>query len=147
MSDLQDAIARDQEHYRSQTAAHVEKIVQLLSLQPEDSPVHNVEAYRDGLRVPVYLTNLTVYVYCLPWARGWSIFTSQHADDMFSFSWRTIVERWRPYQLPVYCPRDTWGPYNCSPEQVAAAFEYTVRRVKNIDKRRRAALRGHGWTY
>jgi len=148
MSDLHEAIARDQEHYRTSVAAHVERIVQLLSLQPPEHPVHNVEAYHDGVRVPVPLSSdLTVYVYCLPWTRGWSVFTSQHSIDQFSFSWRTITEPWRTYQMPVYCPRDIHGPWNCSPEQIAASLEYTVRRLMDRGKRRRAALHRKGWSY
>jgi len=142
MSDLYEAIARDQEHYRQQTAAHVTKVVQLLSLQPPQSPAHNVEAYRDGLRIPVILSsNLTAYIYCLPWARGWAIFTSPSPTDQYSFSWRSVTEPWRTYQMPVYCPRDTWGPWNCTPEQITAGLVYIVGLLTDRGKRRRAALR------
>jgi hypothetical protein len=139
--DLHEAIARDQEHYKASVEAHVTRIVQLLSLQPPQSPAHNVEAYHDGIRIPVTLSsNLMVYIYCLPWARGWSIFTSPHSQDQYSFSWRTITEPWRTYQMPVYCPRDTWGPWNCTPEQITASLVYIMHRLADRSKRRRAAL-------
>lgn len=131
-----------QEYYRERLATYVEDIIAQLSLEPEDSAMHKVEAYHTGLRVPIDMgNNLTWYVYCLPWARGWSIFTSPLSSDVASFSWRTVPVRYKPLQMPVYCPRDYVGPWHCSIIQVVAAFEYTVRRVLTVRSRRRSALR------
>jgi hypothetical protein len=137
-----DDIAREQRYYKSKVAAHVEAIIANLSLQHEDSPVHNVEAYRDGLRIPVNFSgDRVLYVYCLPWARGWSIFTSPDTQDIYSFSWRHVNVKWASFQQPIYCPRDVLGPWNCPVPQISAAFDYIVRRVASHEKRRRAQLK------
>ena len=129
-------------YYRTHVDEHTAKLVQQLSLYPEDSPVHTVEKYGDGVRVPVYLSgDLVIYVYCLPWQRGWAIFASPLDQDVAVFSWRTVPQRWRSFQMPVYNPRDQLGPWNTPIQQIAPALEYIVRRVASIDKRRRAQLR------
>jgi len=143
-----DDIARERQQYRANIEAHLELIVQNLSLQDDTSPVHNVEKYRDGLRIPVTLSqDRTVYVYCLPWARGWSIFTTPAADDVYSFTWREVNLKWRGFQMPVYNPRDRNGPWHCTPEQITASLIWVVGRVASHEKRRRAALKRQGWTY
>jgi hypothetical protein len=136
-----DDIRAASEDYRIRVEQHCTDIVQQLSIKDEGSPVHNVEAYRDGLRVPVNISNRTVYIYCLPWARGWSIFTTPDRDDVYSFSWRYVNLMWRKFQMPVYCPRDVNGPWNCTPIQVASAFEYVVMSVVSRERRRRTALK------
>jgi hypothetical protein len=136
-----DDIRAASEEYKLRVEQHCTDIVQQLTLKDDDSPVHNVESYRDGLRVPVTIADRTVYVYCLPWARGWSIFTTPASDDIYSFSWRYVNLMWRTFQMPVYCPRDVNGPWNCTPIQIAAAFDWIVRRVASREKRRRSALK------
>jgi len=97
--------------------------------------MHNVEAYKDGLRVPVTVAqNITYYVYLLPWMRGWSLFTSPLTNDVAAFSWRTVPARYKPYQMPLYAPRDQIGPWTVSVEQITAAYEYIVRRVSKLKK-------------
>jgi hypothetical protein len=93
------------------------------------------------MRVPLFLSNdLSVYVYCLPWSRGWSVFTSTQSKGMAVFSWRNAPLPWSRYQMPCYNPRDTNGPWHTSPEQIAAALEYITRRLTERGKRRRLAL-------
>lgn len=130
-------------YYKAQLNAHIEDIIGQISLRPDDSPMHNVEAYHDGLRVPIDMHGgLTWYVYCLPWARGWSIFVSPLASDVASFSWRTVPVRFKSLQVPVYCPRDKVGPWQAPAVQIVAAFEYLVRRVQATKTHRRRALEG-----
>ncbi|RPJ64165.1 MAG: hypothetical protein EHM23_00900 [Acidobacteria bacterium] len=136
-----DDIRAASEDYKLRLEQHCTDIVQQLTLKDDDSPVHNVEKYRDGLRVPIAIADRIIYVYCLPWARGWSIFTSPAPQDIYSFSWRHVTAPWSSYQLPVYCPRDVIGPYHCPPIQIAAAFDWVVRRVASREKRRRTALK------
>lgn len=137
-----DEIAAYRREYKIQIEQHVEQIIQLLSLQPPNSPVHNVEPYRDGIRIPVILSDdLTVYVYALPWARGWSIFTTPDADNVYSFSWREVNLKWRSYQMPCYNPRDKLGPWHCTPAQIVGGLEFIARRLADRGKRRRAAQR------
>lgn len=121
-------------------SSHVTEVVALLSLQPQDSPVHNVEAYHDGIRVPVQLTDLTVYVYCLPWARGWSIFASPDANVAI-YDWRFQTKKWRCFQMPVYSPRYLTGPHSCSPCQIVAALVYITRRLSDLERRRAPQIR------
>ena len=137
-----DEIARARHLYKTNVEAHIERIIANLSLQHEDSPIHNVEKYRDGIRVPVtFSTDRIVYVYCLPWARGWSIFTTPDAEDVYSFSWREVNVKWRSYQMPVYNPRDMNGPWHCTPAQIAASLVWVVNRVATHEKRRRAQIK------
>jgi hypothetical protein len=141
-------IERARLEYKANVQQSVTDIIQLLSLQPNTSPAHKVEAYRDGVRIPVNFTSDRVlYVYCLPWARGWSIFTTPDTDDVYSFSWREVNLKWRSYQMPVYNPRDMNGPWHCTPQQITAALMWVVGRVGNHEKRRRAQLQRKGWTY
>lgn len=129
---------------KEQTQLHTARIVQLLSLQDENSPVHLVEYYRDGMRIPVTYpgAELTVYVYVLPWSRGWSIFTSPDTEA-YSFSWRDVTHSYRNLQMPVYNPRDTIGPWHTSAEAIANATTYTVGRVLSRLKRRAAQVKKH----
>ena len=118
-------------YYKAQTDEHIAHIIAQISLLPDDSPMHNVEAYHDGLRVPMTMNNITWYVYCLPWARGWSIFVSPLPTDVASYSWRTVPSRFKPLQFPIYNPRDKVGPWHASIPQIVAAFDYLVRRVQS----------------
>lgn len=137
--------AEAREYFRVHTQSHVEQIIAQLSLSPDDSLMHNVEAYGMGMRVPIQVaTNTIYYVYCLPWARGWSVFTSPLNNNMAAYSWRTVPDKYKPFQYPVYCPRDQIGPWMCPPAQVAAAFTHVVQRVYSSEKRRRAPSRKVG---
>jgi hypothetical protein len=130
------------QYARERTEEHVEQIIRLLSLSPDGSLMHNVEAYGQGMRVPIQVaTNTTYYVYCLPWARGWSVFTSPLNNDMAAYSWRTVPLKYKSFQYPVYCPRNALGCWMCPPAQVAAAFTHVVQRVYSSEKRRRAPSR------
>jgi hypothetical protein len=139
-----DDIRAASEDYKLRVEQHCTDIVQQLTLREDDSPVHRVEAYRDGLRVPINIADRTVYVYCLPWARGWSIFTTLDHNEVYSFSWRYVNLMWRKFQMPVYCPRDMNGPWKCPAVQVAASFEYVVMSVASRERRRRTALTRRG---
>lgn len=121
---------------------HVEDILQLLHLRPPESPVHSVETYRDGVRIPIQLTGLKVYVYVLPWARGWTIFTTPQ-DNAACPDWRFVPKKWSAFQRPVYNPRHSVGPWHSNPIVIANAVEYLAGRVAQIERRRVPQLTHH----
>lgn len=96
-----------------------ERVVQRLSLLGEGSSAHTVAPYRDGLRVtlsrPAPLAPL--YAYALPWARGWTVFTSDRTD-VTNQSWHRNCG----YSLRVSNPRDLVGPENVNIKALTDAF-------------------------
>lgn len=117
--------------------ANTDKIISVLSLQPDTSSVHKVEKYLDGLRIPVALLSYkpygankrtsTVYVYALPWARGWSVFTSAQ-ESVGAYSWRDVPRKYHHLQCAIYNPRGAIGPHRTSAMSVANAIIYLVNR-------------------
>lgn len=118
--------------------ALLEQVVSYLSLQPDDSPVHNVEGYNDGLRVIVHKQRrrtgrpYTVCVYALPWARGWSIFATPDAPDVQQgcYNWRDVPSRYAALGKALYSPRNCPGPHNVSAQAIAYAISNAVERLR-----------------
>lgn len=118
--------------------ALLEQVVAHLSLQPDDSPVHNVEGYNDGLRVIVHKQRrrtgrpYTVCVYALPWARGWSIFATPDppSTPQGCYNWRDVPSRYAALGKALYSPRDNPGPHHVPAQAIAYAISNAVERLR-----------------
>ena len=119
------------------------KVVQLLSLQPDTSLAHNVQATqypKGGLVVhlpPTRPSHTDIYAYCLPWSRGWSIFVSTD-PAAGSYSWREVTNPlYKVMQYPVYAPRNRPGPHLVAPHRIAEAFVRAIDNLNTIKARRK----------
>jgi len=154
----------DIEAQRVLTQAVIDECIALLAMQPPTSPVHNVETWLDGFRVPVPCGHELMHIYALPWSRGWSIFTelaqnayttawfkkdeATHvaAPAIGAFSWRYVPRRLQGLQRPLYAPKDPVthngvGPHNVAPTDIVAAVLAICEPITRLDKLRRARAR------
>lgn len=117
-------------------ASHLAKIVAILSLQPEDSPAHLVEAYSKGLRIPVSRPSYSprVYLYVLPWSRGWSVFVSSDPAPG-AYSWRDTPAAFVPLQRVLYGRRNTVGPEQVPAKAVAGAVIDILNKCASLPNR------------
>lgn len=122
-------------HNEQLTAAVVDEVVAILSLQPLESSVHNVIKAGDGLSIPVKYASTTAYVHCMPWSRGWSIYVDE-TPRAGSYCWRDVPPRLRSLQRPLYTPRNVVGPWHVSASRIADAL------LDLTDKLERQAKRG-----
>lgn len=146
-------ITREQVEARERlTRAAVDNIISILSLQPDTSPVHQVEPFGDGLRVPIKLPKLpisshetdTVYVYALPWSRGWSVFVTPDTNAG-PYSWRDVPRAYQGLGGGLYGPDNRTGPWRVPPHRVAASILYAVDRLDRLAKARIARQRKRVW--
>jgi hypothetical protein len=149
----------DVERDVARTQATVDQAVAMLSLQPPNSPCHNVTALYDGLYVPVHLfPGKHINVYAHPWSRGWSIFADEAPrpapgapPDMVilpgAYSWRYVPRQYMGLQRPLYCPRDKTGPWHVPPEQIVEAIIDITDHLARLDRIRRARFRKKHWYF
>jgi hypothetical protein len=150
----------DVERDVARTQATVDQVVAMLSLQPPNSPCHNVTGLYSGLYVPVHLfPGKHINVYAHPWSRGWSIFadeaprpapaspTSPQAPVILpgAYSWRHVSKQYMGLQRPLYCPRDKTGPWHVPPEQIVEAIIDITDHLGRLDRIRRARFRKRHW--
>jgi hypothetical protein len=134
----------------ARTAALVDAIVSLLSIQPPDSPVHDVTQYLDGFYIPFNLIRRPpnppeqLYVYILPWSRGWSIFTDDHPNEG-CYNWRDVPQRLKGLQQPIYNPRDTLGPHQVSAERIVTAILDILDKLDRLNRARLNRYRKERW--
>ena len=131
-----------------ETAGVINTVVSMLSLQPADSPAHNVEVYREGLRIPVTLTPTTpdsepvkLYVYALPWSRGWSVFTTTaDHEPVGAHSWRDVPYKYKGMQRAIYNPRYRLGPWNTAPSRITDEVIYLLNILDRLNQARQKRL-------
>jgi hypothetical protein len=149
----------DVERDVARTQATVDQVVAMLSLQPPNSPHHNVTALYSGLYVPVHLfPGKRINVYAHPWSRGWSIFADEAPRPAFgvppdtvvlpgAYSWRYVPHQYMGLQRPLYCPRDKTGPWHVPPEQIVEAIIDITDHLARLDRIRRARFRKKHWYF
>lgn len=107
--------------------------------------LHGAEPYRDGVRIPVPIYGRpVVYVYAIPWSRGWAVFASE-STLVGSYSWREQPKRYVGLQNPVYCPRGVVGPWNVAISKLESAVRLTVEPLRKLDNARRKRAYKHYW--
>lgn len=113
------------------------KVVQLLSLAPNDSLAHTVTlTSNNGLRVALQDAHRpTLYAYALPWSRGWSIFMSTDPEAA-SFSWRDVPANLAKWSRALHAPRDRPGPHYVKPEVIAQNLMVLVEHLDTLRARR-----------
>jgi hypothetical protein len=143
----------DVERDVARTRATVDQVVGMLSLQPPDSPCHNVTALYAGLYVPVHLfPGKHINVYARPWSRGWSIFADEAPRPAFgvppdtvvlpgAYSWRHVSKQYMGLQRPLYCP------WHVPPEQIVEAIIDITDHLARLDRIRRARFRRKHWYF
>lgn len=138
----------------ARTAALVDAIVSLLSIQPPDSPVHNVTQYHDGFYIPFNLIRRPpslpeqLNIYAMPWSRGWSIFTMPAPTDGFFFGpnmWRYAPAWLKGLQRPIYNPRGTLGPHQVSAERIVTAVLDILDKLEHLNRARLNRYRKEFW--
>ena len=109
--------------------------------QPYGAAVESTYPYIDNgtlISVDMYPKG-TVYVYVVPWARGWSVF----ADTRLPYlkpSWDTVDQKLVGLRRPVYCPRGTSGAWNV-PQIVL------IKAIKDIVDALHAQNTAKRWVY
>jgi hypothetical protein len=116
----------------------IEQVVQQLSSADEDSLVHRVQKAGDGLVIAyTYPNRPPVYLYALPWSRGWSVFVTND-DAAGVYSWRDVPKKYRHLQAALHTPRGTVGPHHVHPNRIVHAI---LELVKPLDKLNRTRIR------
>lgn len=95
------------------------------------------ENYLDGLivRMHVFPFDEHIYVYALPWSRGWSIFVSDQ-DGMGCYDWRNVKAKYKGLQRPLYCPKDTVGPWRVNGPDIADAVLDMTNKIEKLHNAR-----------
>lgn len=99
------------------------RVTQVLSLAPDGSVAHTLEAYRDGLRVTLDRGEheRPLYAVALPWARGFTVFTTDDAHAS-NHDWHHNTG----YSQRVSNPRNITGAHNVDADKLANAFADAV---------------------
>lgn len=71
------------------------------------------------LTVAVYPEG-TLYVYAVPWARGWSVFVDDREPKEVP-TWNTVKDIYKGLQRPIHCERGKSGCWTIPPSTVAKA--------------------------
>lgn len=126
-------------------AALTNDIVSRLSLQPPESPVHNVEVHGTGLRIPLSVfPDKVYYIYALPWSRGWSVFTSPYPNEG-AHSWRTVPQNLKGLQKPLYGPRSTVGAWHVGAEAIVDGILHITSTLQKLDRAKRKRFDKKHW--
>lgn len=124
----------EEERHTNLTLATRDKVLAMLALAPHTSLAHTATPTSSPpggiiITVPASTERTALYIYCLPWARGWSIFVSPYPGEN-AYGWRDVPPKYADLQSPLYTPRNKTGPYNVAPTRIARALVQLIRKLE-----------------
>lgn len=93
---------------------------------------NGAEEYLDGARIKLDIgSKKLVYVYVLPWSRGWSLF-ADYDPNAGVYSWRMVDSHFKHLSSPVYAPAGVTGAWHVPAPMVAASVAWILKALLKL---------------